>query len=86
MGYYEEKKLELEQLIQDFDGSRKIFEELFARLESEKEMVKKMAEERQEGFPSLAKAYNDFFELQDQKVIDFIRYTAPKSRQIVRQY
>jgi len=37
-------------------------------------VVKQMVKERQMGFPVLAKAYDELFELQDKQIIDFLKY------------
>lgn len=79
MGYYEETKQKLEELISSFKESKKTFDEQFAELQRQNDIVinnenivKQLARERQVGFPTLAKAYDDFFKLQDRKLIDFL--------------
>lgn len=81
MSYYDEVKQELTNLISAFEKSNKRFDEAWAYLEKrgkvleqEKEIIKQMARERQIGFPTLAKAYEDFFELQDKAVTDFMKF------------
>lgn len=79
MGYYDTTKAELENLIASFNEARKTFDELFVELQRQnsivinnEQIVKQLAKERQIGFPILAKAYEDFFKLQDKNLIDFL--------------
>ncbi len=96
MGYYDEKKQELENLIISFEEAREKFDERFAKLQKQNEIVlnnekiiKQLAKERQVGFPTLAKAYEDFFKLQDKNLIDFLSQKdrpAIKAGEIVSEY
>jgi len=81
MGYYDRVKRELTDLISDFNKAGQQFDASFEQIENEKEKVKAMegavvqlARERQIGFPWLAKAYDDFFALQDRNLVDFLKY------------
>lgn len=81
MSYYDTIKLELTELIKNFNSSKSAFdnqlsilEEEKNKLETEKEIIKQLAKERQVGFPTLAKAYDEFFQLQDRQIIDFLKY------------
>ena len=81
MNYYDTVKLELTELLKNFNSSKNTFDNQFRTLEERKkelqraeELLKQMAKERQVGFPVLAKAYDDFFALQDKQIIDFLRY------------
>lgn len=81
MSYYDKVKAELSDLVKSFNSSKATFdsqlnnlEEQKKEIEYEKEMVRQMAKERQMGFPVLAKAYDEFFALQDKQVIDFLKY------------
>jgi DUF2075 family protein len=88
MGYYDKVKQELLDLLSDFKEASKIFDDSFEKLEKEKEGVVQMAKERQVGFPWLAKAYRDFFELQDKSIVDFLRYkkhSAISASEIVKE-
>lgn len=101
MSYYEEKKKELEDLI-DLIKSEKEGLDRHARLlnsdlvkadkelkhenflfneykEKEEKQIKKdtksvrvMAKERQIGFPWLAEAYSEYFELQDKEIVEYL--------------
>jgi hypothetical protein len=89
MSYYDDTKAELSSLIKEFNDSSELFNEKFAKLEEAEKMVIQMAKERQVGFPCLAQAYEDFFELQDRNLIDFLKYKkqpAISSSEIVKEY
>ena len=96
MGYYEEVKTELGNALSDFKSAKSQVDVIFGQLEEKrkqleaaKDVVKKMAEERQIGFPVLADAYDDFFKLQDQKLIDFLKYkdkSAIRAAEILAEY
>jgi len=79
MANYEETKQEISNLINAFEQASKTFDERFKELQKAYEIdlnnsgiVKQLAKERQIGFPTLAKAYDDFFILQDKQIIDFL--------------
>lgn len=74
MSYYDEVKQELINLLSDFNKASEKFDVSFKKLEEQKHGVIQLAKERQVGFPWLAKAYSDFFELQDKNIIDFLYY------------
>ena len=74
MSYYDRTKQELLNLLTDFKNSSKTFDESFQRLEAQERGVNQLAKERQIGFPWLAKAYEEFFKLQDKSIIDFLQY------------
>lgn len=83
MGYYEQKKIELENLLSTIKSEKAQFE-IAARQErkalDEKNIVVKklqegvvqMAKERQVGFPWLAKAYDELFQLQENEITNFL--------------
>ena len=74
MSYYDEVKQELTKLLSDFDTASKKFNISFQKLEEQEKGINQLAKERQVGFPWLAKAYAEFFELQDKNIIDFLQY------------
>ncbi|MBU1083428.1 restriction endonuclease [Patescibacteria group bacterium] len=96
MSYYDEVKSELKNLLDELGKSGQKFDDLFRRLEEEHSkieqarlVIRQMAKERQIGFPILAKAYDDFFELQDKQLIDFLKYKdkpAIRAADIVQAY
>lgn len=96
MSYYDQKELELKSLIEELKSRGEDFDRIFSyiknedkRIEIEKEAIKQLARERQIGFPWLAKAYDDFFELQDRQMIDFLKYKkqpAINASDIVKEY
>jgi hypothetical protein len=58
-------------------------------VQRDKEAVLRMAKERQLGFPWLAKAYDEYFALQERGVINYFRHKTPaalKTAEIVREY
>jgi hypothetical protein len=111
MGYYEEKKRELTELlrlirkekadleksiaklardkldqeISEFERYRKETEEQIAQ---DKEAIKRLAEEKSQGFPWLAQAYDDYFRLRDLEMADHLktkRWPAPKKAKEVEK-
>lgn len=96
MSYYDEIKAELQSLIQQFNNSKHLFDERFSEIESQKrrmslhaEAIKQMARERQIGFPVLAKAYEEYFKLQDKNLVDFLQLKdkpAIKASEVVAEY
>jgi len=96
MGYYDDVKKELTDLISAFEKSQELFEKRYNQLAEmnkvdfeNEEILKQLAKERQIGFPTLAKAYDDFFALQDKQIIDFLKYKdkpAIKAGEIVAEY
>jgi len=74
MSYYDKVKQELTSLLSDFNTASQSFDASFKRLDAQEKGVIQMAKERQVGFPWLAKAYAEFFELQDRTIIDFLQY------------
>jgi len=99
MGYFEEKKKELEDLIKLVQQEKSRFEVIASRERQEldgkiewnkklKEGVEQMAKERQIGFPWLAKAYEELLSLQDKKLVGYLRnkkHPAIKSSKIISE-
>ena len=99
MGYYEQKKTELENLIStirleksQFEiatrQERKSLDEKLANIEKLKEGVVQMAKERQIGFPWLAKAYDELFQLQENKIVNFLstkQHPAISSAEVIKE-
>jgi len=84
MGYFEDKKAELQNLLnllrneqrefESLSNSRKtIIEEQIAYNKRLEEGVLQMAKERQIGFPWLAKAYGELFAMSDRTTINYLR-------------
>lgn len=96
MGYYENKKRELETLLSDIKTAKAELvkltienKEKAVALQAEKESINQLARERQKGFPWLARAYDEFFNLQDRNVIDFLVYKnrpAVSAAEIIKEY
>jgi hypothetical protein len=93
MIFYNDLKQELITLTQKLEAakvstSRKL-EEAQASIKIMEEGVKQMAKERQIGFPWLARAYEEYFELQDRQLVDFLKYKktpALQSSEIIKAY
>jgi len=64
---FRKKKFESESV-----SIKKLFDEEKKEIEKQKIDIIKLAKERQIGFPTLAKAYDEFFELQDKNLINFL--------------
>lgn len=80
--FYDNLKAELVALIKELDEAKTSIQKM-------EEAVKQMAKERQIGFPWLAKAYEEYFELQDRQLIDFLKYKktpALQASEIVKEY
>lgn len=99
MGYFEEKKKELEDLTKLIQQEKSRFEiiakrerlELDEKIEWNKELkegVNQMAKERQVGFPWLANAYKELIALEDKKLASYLRnkkHPAIKSSEIIKE-
>jgi len=88
MGYYDDITQELKDLISSFEEAKRNFDEQFAELQRQNN-IKQLARERQIGFPTLAKAYDDFFKLQDRNLIDFLTQKdkpAIRASEVVSEY
>jgi len=99
MGYFEDKKKELEDLINLIQQEKNSFGIIAKRERQEldkkikwnkklKEGVEQMATERQIGFPWLANAYEELFSLQDRKLVDYLRnkkHPAIKASKIIKE-
>src|SRR3989339_814056 len=69
--------------------AKKEYKEEETKLLKLKEEINQLAKERQMGFPWLAKAYDDFFNLQDKQMVDFLKYKrqpAIKVSEVVKEY
>lgn len=91
MGYYEQKKRELEDLLslvekekailqtsvateeENINNEKQILEKKIIHCKKLKEGVIQLAKERQIGFPWLAKAYDEYFQLQDNTIINYLK-------------
>src|SRR3989344_3710089 len=93
MSYYDESKTELENLLKKVQEEKLSFEK---QVESEKRIIEQriswyeklrtgieqMAKQRQMGFPWLASAYEELFQMRDAVLADFLKnkkYRAVKS-------
>ncbi|MFA6257742.1 MAG: restriction endonuclease [Candidatus Paceibacterota bacterium] len=99
MGYYEDKKKELEDLLFIIRSERasffseageetKILDSKISWYKTLEEGVIQMAKERQIGFPWLAKAYDELFTLQENEIVYYLstkKHQALSSAEIVKQ-
>jgi len=99
MGYFEERKQELKDLITLVNKERSDFERAAksesSRMEKDKEYnkrlregVEQMAKERQVGFPWLANAYKDLFSLEDKQLVSHLKnksHPAVRASEIVKE-
>ena len=99
MGYYEEKKTELENLLSTIKKEKEVLEiaarqerikldEKVACVKKSEEGVVQMAKERQIGFPWLANAYDEHFKLQEQVLVNYLitkNRPAFSSAEIIKQ-
>ncbi|MDD5146052.1 MAG: hypothetical protein PHF44_04395, partial [Candidatus Pacebacteria bacterium] len=88
MSYYDKIKEELTNLLSDFSSASKEFDAYFEKLAKKEKSIAQMAKERQIGFPWLAKAYEEFFELQDKNIVNFLVYkkhSAVSSSEVVKE-
>jgi hypothetical protein len=89
MGYYEDVKAEMERTIELWLSARDEIIKFSKSLDKKKKDIEQLIKERQIGFPSLAKAFEDYLELQDKSIIDFLRYKdkpAIKASELVSKY
>lgn len=99
MGYFEDKKKELEDIIELIHTEKAYFENV-AKIENKKldekrkwneklrEGINQLATERQIGFPWLADAYKELFSLEDKKLVSYLRnkkHPAIRSSKIVQE-
>jgi hypothetical protein len=99
MGYFEDKKSELEYLLQLIQEEKQTFEdeaesrwnEVVNKVDWNKKLeegVIQMAKERQIGFPWLAKAYDELFQIQENKLIYFMKnkkHPAFSSAEVIKE-
>jgi len=99
MGYYEQKKNELDDLLSTirkekayFENAarqeKKILDKKIAWNKTLEEGVTQMAKERQIGFPWLAKAYDELFRLEEYEITNFLKkkkHPAVSAAEVVRE-
>jgi hypothetical protein len=99
MGYFEDRRKELEVLLSDVErrtseleqyanAEREALNSAEEQLHSRRNEIDQLARERQVGFPSLARAYDELFEIADNGVEDYLRFkkhSAWKAADIVKE-
>lgn len=74
MGYYEDITADMQKTVEDWI---KVRDEVIAsakHFEKQKRDINQLVKERQIGFPTLAKAFEEYLELQDKNIVDFLKY------------
>lgn len=74
MGYYEDVSSEMQKTVQDWLAAREEIISTAKHFQKQKKDVKQLVKERQIGFPTLAKALEEYLELQDKNIVDFLKY------------
>jgi DUF2075 family protein len=74
MGYYEDVTADMQQTVQDWLEVRDEVIRTSQHFERQKSDIHQLVKERQIGFPTLAKAFEEYLELQDQNLVDFLKY------------
>lgn len=92
LSQYKEVQFSLEQAIRKFAQEEKNIskrrEDIKKWVRDQKEIIRKLAEERQIGLPYLGKAYEEYFKLQDKNIVDFLKYKhhpAVASSEIIKE-
>ncbi|TAK89574.1 restriction endonuclease [Patescibacteria group bacterium] len=74
MGYYEDVRAELQQTISEWHEVREQAQEYLEHIRDQKKDLEQIIKERQIGFPTLASAFEYYQQLQDQNLVDFLKY------------
>ena len=74
MGYYEDITADMQKTVQDWLAVRDEVIRTANHFDKQKKDINQLVKERQIGFPTLAKAFEEYLELQDQNIVDFLKY------------
>ncbi|PIR85880.1 hypothetical protein COU14_02010 [Candidatus Kaiserbacteria bacterium CG10_big_fil_rev_8_21_14_0_10_44_10] len=74
MGYYEDITADMQKTVQDWLSVRDEVIKTARHFEKQKKDINQLVKERQIGFPTLAKAFEEYLEVQDQNIVDFLKY------------
>ena len=99
MGYYDEKRADLRKLIGELQSLKFLIEtnlkkekeDIEERIQSvikEKESIVQLSKEKKKGFPWLAKAYDEYYELQEiinTNFLSFKKHPADHASQVVKE-
>lgn len=74
MGYYEDITADMQKTVKDWLAVRDEVIRTAKHFDKQKKDINQLIKERQIGFPTLAKAFEEYLELQDQNIVDFLKY------------
>ncbi len=74
MGYYEDITVDMQKTVQDWLAVRDEVIRTAKHFDKQKKDINQLVRERQIGFPTLAKAFEEYLQLQDQNIVDFLKY------------
>lgn len=74
MGYYEDITADMQKTVHDWLSVRDEVIRAAKHFDKQKKDINQLVKERQIGFPTLAKAFEEYLELQDQNIVDFLKY------------
>ncbi|GAC1391547.1 MAG: hypothetical protein NVSMB46_04480 [Candidatus Saccharimonadales bacterium] len=74
MGYYEDITQQMAQTVADWQEMKRQLFHGSQMLEKQKQDLLQLVRERQIGFPTLAQAFEEYLELQDKSLVDFLKY------------
>lgn len=74
MGYFEDISSDFKGTVQEWLAVRTELLAVSKDLKKQKQDIEQLIKERQIGFPTLAKAYEEYMELQDKNIVDFLKY------------
>lgn len=74
MGYYEETTANMQKTVQEWLTVRDEIIRASKHFDKQKRDINQLVKERQIGFPVLARAFEEYLELQDKNIVDFLKY------------
>lgn len=74
MGYYEDVTNDMQKTVQQWLTVREEVIKTARYFEKQKNDINQLVKERQIGFPTLARALEEYLELQDKNIVDFLKY------------
>ncbi len=78
---------QLRRLMADYEKAQKFIDATYPRLAQQRREIAQMANEYAKGYPTLAKAYEEYLALQDKQLVDLLKYKAhpaPKASDILQ--
>ena len=74
MSYYEEITAKMQNTVNQWVTARDEAIRASKVLNKQKQDIEQLVKERQMGYPTLAKAFEEYLELQDKNIVDFLKY------------